>query len=145
MKFIRLCLWVCLGLGALPARAADEAGRHVSRPAVREELIATAQRQLAAFRANDWEAAYGLAAETFRARLSLRQFVALITRNHPIVWKNARAEFGLPQDDGVRAVVPVHVATADGRSEAYDYIFLKERTGWGIIGVVPRGKKAGEM
>jgi len=144
MKLWPAMLGILLCLAAPTARAAAVSDRHVSAPAVRAQAIALVRRQLAAFRADDWPQAYGLAAEVFRARMSLRQFVTLITRNYPVVWKNTRADFGLPQDNGVRAVVPVRVFAADGRSEAYEYLLVREPAGWAIIGLVRPVAGAGD-
>ncbi len=69
-------------------------GLHYSRPAERKELIAVVEGQLAAFRANDFDKAYGFAAQGLRQQFTVEQFTVMITRGYPIILHNERAEFG---------------------------------------------------
>jgi hypothetical protein len=132
-------------LAGVPAIRAEEAGGDrlpLSKPPVREQLVAVVTAQLAAFRAEDWEKAYAAAAGPFQAVMAPAEFVSLITRKYPVVWKNTRAEFGLPSDDGRVAVVPVRVF-GHGTSEAYNWLLVKEGKDWKVTGVVPQSTAGG--
>jgi hypothetical protein len=145
---MRLTLLI-LGLTALTARAADSEGLHYSRPADRREITAVVEAQLAAFRANDFDKAYGFAAQGLRQQFTVEQFTVMITRGYPLILHNERAEFGLPQDDGTSAVLSVQVFAAGNQSAAYRYLLVKESAGstasggakgdpvWRITGVTP--------
>jgi hypothetical protein len=110
----------------------------LSKPPVRKQIVETVETQLAAFRADDWTAAYACASKPFRARISLETFVVLITRSYPHVWKNLRADVGLSRDDGSTARVPVRVFVGNGVSSEYDYLLVKEKVGWRVSGVLPK-------
>jgi hypothetical protein len=140
---MRLTLLV-LCLTALSARAADSEGLHYSRPTERKELVAVVEGQLAAFRANDFDKAYGFAAQGLRQQFTVEQFTVMITRGYPMILHNERAEFGLPQDDGTNAVLSVQVFTAGNHSAAYRYLLVKESAGWRITGVTPEKPRASD-
>jgi Domain of unknown function (DUF4864) len=134
---------VLLCATALVLRAAEPAAPHYSKPAVRQELVAVVEGQLAAFRANKFEQAFGFAAQAMREQLTVEEFAAMITRGYPVILHNERAEFGLPQDDGASASMPVQVF-AGGKSVAYRYSFVKESAGWRISGVLPEKPRASD-
>ena len=129
-------------LPALPAQPAADAPVRLSPPAVRTELVAVVTAQLAAFRAEDWPAAYACASQAFQGVMPLPQFRTLITAKYPVVQKNTRAEFGLPRDNGAVAIVPVRVF-GQGTSEAFNWLLVKEGAGWKITGVVPQSTAGG--
>ena len=108
-----------------------------SRSEVRREAIALIDSQLEAFRSHDLKKAYGLAANALREQFSLTRFADTVRQGYPEIWNNARAEYGIVQDNGVRAVLNVRVFQSDGASASYDYILLKEPRGWRIAGVTP--------
>lgn len=110
----------------------------LSKPAVRHQIVATVELQLAALRQDDWKRAYSFASTGFRHRIPQDVFVALIMRSYPIVWKNTRGDVGLPRDDGKMARVPVRVFGKEGASADYEYWLVKEAAGWRITGVVPK-------
>ncbi|MDB6092450.1 MAG: hypothetical protein JWM32_12 [Verrucomicrobia bacterium] len=115
---------------------------HLSGAGVRGQLVAVVSAQLAAFRAGDWEKAYTLAAPSFQGVVSRQAFATLIMRNYPIVWKNTRAEFGVPSDNGRVGIVPVRIF-GEGGSEAYTWLLVKETGGWRVTGVVPQRTTGG--
>jgi hypothetical protein len=127
---------------ALRAQPAAGAPARLSPPAVRIQLVAVVTAQLAAFRAEDWPAAYACAARVFQGVMPLPQFRALITAKFPVVEKNTRAEFGLPRDNGTVAIVPVRVF-GRGTSEAFNWLLVKEGSDWKITGVVPQSTAGG--
>ena len=129
---------LALALAALgwnsPARA-EEGELRASRPDVRREVIAAIDGQLAAFRSHDIPAAYGFAAIALRQQFPVDRFAATIRQGYPEIWLNARAEFGIVRDNGVRATLNVRVFEANNASASYDYILFKEPGGWRIGGV----------
>jgi hypothetical protein len=127
-----LALARSIGAADSPARA--------STPAVRKEIVAVIEGQLAAFRRGDVEKAYGFAAAPLRAQKPLPAFVAIVEGNYPEIWRNARAEFGIVRDNGTQATVTVQVYSKDADA-AYDYTLSKERAGWRIHGVVRHAPK----
>lgn len=76
---MRLML-ACLCAAALAAPTAGPAPPHYSKPAVRQELVAAVEGQLAAFRANDFAQAYEFAAQALREQFTAGEFAAMITR-----------------------------------------------------------------
>jgi len=137
-----LRIFLLLVLGATLAAAEPLAGgggepMRLSAPEVRAELVEVVGNQLAAFRAGDWKRAYAQSARSFQAVIALPQFMTLITKNYGVVWKNTRAEFGLPRDNGRVAVVPARVFSAQG-SIPYQWLLVKEDGHWRITGVIPQ-------
>jgi hypothetical protein len=135
---LRFCL-VALSLAA-PRLRADDSDLHPSAPAVRKEVIAAIDGQLAAFRAHDPDRAYGFASAPLRAQFPADQFAAVVRRGYPEIWANVRAEYGIVNDSGTRAAVNVRVYGPDG-SAAYDYELVREPAGWRIGGVLRRAPK----
>jgi hypothetical protein len=127
---------------ALRAQPAAGAPARLSPPAVRIQLVAVVTAQLAAFRAEDWPAAYACAARAFQGVMPLPQFRALITAKYPVVEQNTRAEFGLPRDNGTVGIVPVRVF-GQGTSKTFNWLLVKEGSGWKITGVVPQSTAGG--
>lgn len=134
MKSVLLLLaWVVLVLSG--DLVAAESVPRISKPAVRDEVVAVIGAQLAAFRDGDLEKAYRCAALALQRQTSLRAFGRLIQASYPEIWQNTRAEFGVVRDDGDHAFVIVHVYAKDGDA-AYDYLLSKESAGWRIRGVL---------
>jgi hypothetical protein len=135
---MKLRLWLIVGLAmaASAGVAAEPSHYRYSQPAVRQELIAVITEQLEAIRSEAWDEAFALATTPFRRQSSREAFAGMIRRNYPIIWRNTRAEFGLPQDDGRGARVTVQVWSQDGRM-TYQYLLLREEGGWRIAGVLP--------
>lgn len=139
---MRLLLGFLLFAG-LAARGEEPAVMRYSRPAVRKELVAVVAGQLAAFRADDFARAYEFAARALRDQFTLEEFAGMIARGYPLIRRNARADFGLPMDDGTQATMTVEVS-APGGSAAYRYTFVKEPAGWRISGVQPEKPRASD-
>jgi hypothetical protein len=116
-----------------------------SKPAVRKEVIAVIEAQLAAFRDGDVMKAYGFAAMPLRAQTPLRAFVAIVQANYPEIWANTRAEYGLVRDNGSHATVLVEIFAEEAQG-TYDYVLIRERAGWRIGSVIrhqpPRRKNS---
>jgi len=141
MRFWPIALMFALG-AAVAAEPTGDTRVRLSKPAVRAELVAAVDGQLAAFRVEDWERAYGFAAQSFQGVVDLPQFVTLITRNYAVLWKNTRAEFGLPRDNGHVGIVPVRVFRGKD-SEAYQWLMVYEGGHWRVTGVVPQRTEGG--
>lgn len=137
MRILGICFLVAAAVLSGRAQLSEPARIRLSNPDVRKELVSVVTAQLSAFRADDWEKAYGYAARTFQNVVPPESFATLITRNYSLVWKNTRAEYGWPSDNGHIAVLPVRVFS-NSRSEAYTWLLVKEGEAWRITGVVPQ-------
>ena len=109
---------------------------HPSADAVRTEIIKTVDQQLAAFRANDYAKAYGLASATFRRTFPLPSFEQLVKSRYPAIAQSKSAIFGGVFENGSAAIANVKLTSAV-RSEAhYQYLMTHEESGWKVSGVV---------
>ncbi len=130
--FIMLGLTTCLAENrTLPA----------SKPAVKAEIVASVEGQLAAFRDGKIERAYAYASTVLQMQTPIRRFVQLVRQGYPEIWSNARVEFGLVRDDGRRATVTARVFAHDSSSAMYDYVLVKEDEFWRIAGVLRHDAK----
>jgi hypothetical protein len=133
-----LLLLLALGvLGWSSVAAAEGGSMRVSKPAVKDEIIAVIEAQLAAFRAGNVEKAYGYSSEGLRVQTPVRAFARMVQQNYPEIWQSTRAEFSIVRDDGTRATLVVHVFAKDSDA-AYDYVLFKESAGWRVGGVLRR-------
>jgi hypothetical protein len=101
--------------------------------AAMDEVIAG---QLAAFAADDWEAALGFASDEFRAGMDPDTFAALIEDGYPVAADAAehRSAACVTRDGGA-AEVRVEVVATDGETAAMVYLLVDEG-GWAIAGAV---------
>ncbi len=106
-----------------------------SKPAVRQQIVAAIDGQLAAFRKHDVAQAYGGAAAALRAEKPLPVFAAIVQANYPEIWANTRAEYGIVHDNGSVATVLVHVFASAGDA-SYDYTLVQEGKAWKIHDVL---------
>lgn len=99
-----------------------------------DEVIAG---QLAAFAADDWEAALGFASEDFRAGIDPDTFAALIEEGYPVAADAAehRSQACVTRG-GATAEVRVEVVGSDGGTAGMVYLLVDEG-GWAIAGAVP--------
>lgn len=128
---------ICLLLASfvwVPCARPQEA-MPASKPAVRKQIVAAIDGQLAAFRKHDLVTAYGYAAAALRMEKPLPMFAAIVQANYPEIWANTRAEYGIVHDDGTTATVLVHVFAA-GADASYDYTLVKEGNGWKVHDVL---------
>ncbi|MBS0663947.1 MAG: DUF4864 domain-containing protein [Verrucomicrobia bacterium] len=142
MKAWRWLLVLMLLVPGMRAGPAATERVRLSRPAVREALIGTVRAQLDAIRAEDWPRAYQLASKAFRSVVDLRGFRVLVTRTYPVVWKNTRAEFTPPRDNGLAAIVPARIYSGTD-SMTYLWLLVKEGDAWRVGGVVPQTVERG--
>lgn len=127
-----------IGLGFFTAAvsAAENRTLPASKPAVRAEIVASVEGQLAAFREGEMGKAYAYASTVLQMQTPIRRFVQLVRQGYPEIWANARVEFGLVRDDGRQATVTARVFTQNGSSAVYDYVLVKEEDFWRIAGVL---------
>jgi len=127
-----------IGLGFFTAAvsAAENRTLPASKPAVKAEIVASVEGQLAAFREGEIGKAYAYASTVLQMQTPIRRFVQLVRQGYPEIWANARVEFGLVRDDGRQATVTARVFTPNGSSAVYDYVLVKEEDFWRIAGVL---------
>ena len=129
-------LFLCLGLLTIAVDAAENRTLPASKPAVKAEILASVEGQLAALREGEIGKAYAYASTGLQRQTPIRRFVQLVRQGYPEIWSNARAEFGLVRDDGRQATVTARVFVQDGASAVYDYVLVKEEDFWRIAGVL---------
>jgi len=138
-----MCALVIVMAAAALGQAAESGAMRASKPAVKTEIVATIEGQLAAFRGGEIERAYAYATSRFQIRMPIRQFAQSVRLGYPEIWTNERAEFGLARDDGRRATLTARIFAKDGRSAAYDYVLVREDDFWRIAGVLRHEAKDG--
>lgn len=134
-----LGLFVFTGVGS-----AGGAEMRASSAALRKEVIATIEGQLACFRKGDVAGAFAMASTPLRSQRSAAVFATLVETGYPEIWANTRAEFGVVRSEGDQATVVVQVYSKAG-SAGYDYALVREPKGWRIHGVLrhaPKKEKA---
>ena len=136
MSFRRL--WpLLLPLGLALAATGWAADLKLSGRPVRDDVRQVVETQLAAFRQDDYAAAFALAARGIRERISLRVYEAMLKRGYPALAQHRRADLGLPRDDGLgHAEVAVTVFDAAGHRAGFRYRLMLEEGVWRVSGVV---------
>jgi ketosteroid isomerase-like protein len=108
---------------------------------VRDEVRAVVEAQLAAFRQDDYAAAFALAAAEIRARMSVRVYEAMVKRGYPALARHQRADLSLPRDDGAgHAEVLVTLSDATAHRTVFRYRLMVENGAWRVSGLVPDGQ-----
>ena len=102
---------------------------------LQKQLVRVIQSQLAAFRQEDYSAAYGLAAADFKAQVSLAAFERLVKAAFPQLARSRSAEYGIILDNGEDARVEVTIVGETGTRIHYQYVLHSEHGGWKIGGV----------
>jgi len=117
---------IVLSVGLLvfnsPARAADVPGAAVSpsiSPTVSQAdtqgARAAIQAQLKAFAADDAQRAFSFATPQLRQMFGTPEnFIAMVRRGYPVVYRPASVAFLKPERDGEALVQAVHMTDADG-------------------------------
>lgn len=108
---------------------------HPSSEAVKKELAAVIDAQLAAFRANDFEKAYGFAASAIKDLFAADAFEKMVRTAYPVIAHSSTADYGMTFDTGEEAVVNVRISNAEKKSVEYQYLLKKEDGQWRIGGV----------
>jgi hypothetical protein len=104
-------------------------------PAATEVIL----RQLAAFRAGDFQTAYGFASEAIRAQFDLQAFERMVRSGYPQIARSTHAWIAeaRPGPDGAIHVL-VRVRGSDGTFILALYEMVREAPGWRISSVVAR-------
>ncbi len=118
------------------AQAAEPGASKASKPAVKAEIVAVIEGQLAAFRSGEVGRAYAYASVNLQLQMPVRNFARLVRDGYPEIWANTRVEFGLVRDNGRVATLTARVFAKDGTSAVYDYVMAKEEDVWRIAGVL---------
>lgn len=128
----KLCLLAALfaaGGGAALFQALLDRRWQATPPA---ELYDVVARQLAAFRADDYPAAYRHVSMGFQERFNLETFGEFARTEYPGLLRAARVEFGAVQIEGRRATVPAYFFLPEGDIVPCLYTLLREDDGWKI-------------
>jgi hypothetical protein len=123
-------LTVCSSLGW----AGD--GLKPSEVKTKENLHAVISNQLAAFREDNYAAAYVFADPEFKMRMPLEHFERMVRVGYPIIAHSVSATFGLTLDNGDEAVVNVRVQGRDDETLSYQYMLRRDGETWRVSGVV---------
>ena len=122
---------------AAPPSAASPAPStpHHSSDALKKELSAVIEGQLAAFRANDYPKAYTFAAAEIKGMFPVEDFEKMVRTNYAVIARSTSTDYGVAFDTGEEAVVNVRIQNAEKKSVEYQYLLKKEDSGWKISGV----------
>ena len=143
VPLLLLSLALCCVIAQPAAAASEEESSAVPTPhpsidAVKAELTAVIDAQLAAFRADDYSRAYTFAAAGIRAQFPAADFEKMVRTAYPRIARSASADYGLALDNGDEPAVAVRVTGADpgAGSAEYLYTLTREQDGaWKITGV----------
>jgi len=96
-------------------------------------------RQLAAFRTDDWDAAYALASQSIRALFDRMAFENMVRSGYPEIARSTEVAVtdGEEAPDG-SIYLTVIVRGANGRAVEAMYEMVREDEGWRVNGVVTR-------
>ena len=134
MKARRFLALVLLTICSSLAWGAD--GMKPSQMKTRETLHAVISDQLAAFRADDYAAAYVFADPEIKAKMPVESFERMVRLGYPLIAHSVSAKFGLTFDNGDEAVVNVKVLGKDEETLSYQYMLRRDGETWRISGVV---------
>jgi len=129
-------LFFFLSLCAAAMFVTDHVRRLVPRPGP-HELFVVVEKQLAAFRAEDYSSAYRHAASGVRQKFTVPQFEAMIRRDYGDMMNAQRIEFGFVKIIGSAAVVQVFFVSESGSTRSFLYSLTAEGDSWKISGVQP--------
>lgn len=135
-----LCLLFFFALCGAAILATYSARQRTPLPPAKE-LFAVVNRQLCAFRADDFGSAYRHAAAGVQEKFSLAQFEWMIRRDFSSMTQPAQVEFGAVEVDGAGALVQVFLTAGNGSVHGFLYSFTAEADGWKIDGVKSLGRE----
>jgi uncharacterized protein DUF4864 len=115
--------------------------RERTSPPPAQELYSIVNRQIAAFRTDDFDAAYRHAATGVQQKFSPSEFEQMIRRDFSTMMQAEHVEFGAVSVVGASAVVQVLLRAPDGTVRGFLYSFTAEPDGWKIDGVQPLGSR----
>jgi hypothetical protein len=97
------------------------------------------RQQLAAFRKNDYPAAYRHAAPEIQDQFPLPLFRQMVKEGYPQIARHREASFGAPRSHGDRVEVPVTVTGEDGVAAEVVYQMRRVDGRWRVAGVIGGG------
>jgi hypothetical protein len=103
------------------------------------DLYSAVNRQLSAFRSEDFDSAYRHAAAGVQQKFSRSQFELMIRRDFSSMTKAEHVEFGAVRVAEAGALVQVFLTAPNGTIRGFLYSFAAEKDGWKIDGVEPLG------
>lgn len=124
-----------LGLVSALFVGSAHAALEPSEEAVKSEITAVIEGQLAAFRAGDFDKAYSFASAPVREKFPLASFKQMVRTGYPLIAASVKADYGTCIDDGTQASIFVQVEAKDGSKKVYQYGLVREAAGWRITGV----------
>jgi hypothetical protein len=124
-----------LALICWPLLASAGDGLKPSEMKTKDALHKVIANQLAAFRADNYEAAYAYADAAIKSQFPVEQFEQMVKRGYPEIAHSISATFGLTFDNGDEAVVNVRVIGADQQAVPYQYMLHRDGDSWRITGV----------
>jgi hypothetical protein len=105
----------------------------------RAEMTRTVLDQLAAFRRDDWAAAYTFAASSIQVRFGLEAFRQMVTSGYAEIAHSLRATVShVEMIDTDHGLVQVRVDGANGQTVDALYELVDEQGSWRIEGVLTR-------
>ncbi len=113
----------------------NRARRETPAPSPRD-LYAVVNRQLAAFRADDFPRAYQINSSSVQQKFSLPQFESMVRQSYASLTEATSVEFGAFQINGATAHVQVFFL-GDHNAQAFLYELVAEDGTWKIEGVEP--------
>jgi hypothetical protein len=104
------------------------------------ELYHVVSQQLAAFRADDYPAAYRQVSMSFQEKFNLESFADLARTDYPTLLRATRVEFGQTRFHGRNAVVSAYFIMPEGDIVPCIYSLIREDDSWKIenVRVLPR-------
>jgi len=127
--------WIIALLLVGGAGAAGAIAQEPVDPEVKQVIL----RQLAAFRAGDYRAAYAFASREIQARFDVEAFEHMVKAGYPQIARSTHAwvNAGRSTPDGALHV-SVRIRGADGTFIRAVYEMVREAPGWRINGVAAR-------
>lgn len=105
----------------------------------RAEMTRTVLDQLAAFRRDDWPAAYAYAASSIQAQFPLEAFRQMVTGGYAPLAHSARATVSrVDVVDAAHGLVEVRIEGASGETVDALYELVDEQGQWRVNGVLTR-------
>jgi len=122
-------------LVSLAARSPAADDLKPSEMPVKDALHTVINSQLAAFRRDDYAAAYVFADSAIRNQISVEGFEKMVRSGFPAIAHSTAVKFGLTFDNGDDAVINVRVFSAHAEPIDYQYTLRRDGETWRITGV----------
>ena len=134
-RTVKLCLLCALFATCIAATFFQrfmERRWHATPPS---QLYDVVWKQLSAFRADDYSAAYQQVSMGFQEKFDITAFTDLARTDYPGLVRAPRVEFGAVQFEGRYVHVPAYFFLEEGDIVPCVYILVREDDGWKIDSV----------